>query len=52
MVLMNLNYEAYRHKTKLYTRIKYSINQALGFSSLLCFCVGYGWLIAIVTAQP
>ena len=37
MVLMMIGYEAYRHKTKPYTRFKYSRNLALGFSCLLCF---------------
>jgi hypothetical protein len=52
MVLTMLDYEAYRHKTKRYTRLKYSRNQAFGFACLLCFCVGYMWLIVIVTEQP
>jgi len=48
MVFMVLDYEAYRHKTKLYTRLKYSRNLAFGFSCLLSFSVGYLWLIVIV----
>jgi len=52
MVFMLLNYEAYQHNTKPYTRFRYSRNLALGFSCLLCFCVGYAWLIVIVTGQP
>jgi len=52
MVFMLLNYEAHQHNTKPYTRFRYSRNLALGFSCLLCFCVGYAWLIVIVTGQP
>jgi hypothetical protein len=49
MVLLTGNYEAYRHKTSPYTRFKYTRNLALGYSSLSCFCIGYVWLIFIVT---
>lgn len=52
MALIVIDYESYRHKTKPYTRCKYSLNMALGFSSLTCFFVGYMWLIVIVTKQP
>ena len=54
MTLMILDYENYRHNLQrnTYTRFKYARNQALGWSSLLCFCVGYAWLIVIVTVQP
>jgi hypothetical protein len=45
MPLLVLNYEAYKHKTSPYTRRRYIRNQALGYSSLACFCIGYGWLI-------
>ncbi len=51
MASTTLNYEAYRHKTKPYTRFKYARNLALGFSCLSCFGVGYVWLIVIVTGQ-
>lgn len=51
MVFEILNYEDFRHKTRRYSRFKYSRNIALGFGSLLCFCVGYVWLILIVTGQ-
>jgi hypothetical protein len=49
MVFEILNYEGFRHRTRLYSRFKYSRNIGLGFGSLLCFCVGYMWLIFIVT---
>ncbi len=51
MVFLTYNYEAYRHhpNSSSYTRFKYIRNQALGFSGLFCFCVGYVWLIVIVT---
>jgi hypothetical protein len=51
MVSMMLDYENYRHhpNSHTYTKLKYSRNQAFGFSGLLCFCFGYLWLIVIVT---
>jgi hypothetical protein len=51
MVFEVLDYETYRHRpiARTYTRHKYVRNQALGFSSLTCFCAGYLWLIVIVT---
>ncbi|MHB1857604.1 MAG: hypothetical protein ACYCPM_09235 [Acidobacteriaceae bacterium] len=51
MVFEILNYEGFRYRTRLYSRFKYSRNIGLGFGSLLCFCVGYMWLIFIVTGQ-
>ena len=51
MVLMVLDYEAYRHGTWPYTRSKYSRNLTLGFSCLLSFAIGYSWLIFIVTGK-
>ncbi len=53
MTFMMLDYETHRHRPQgnTYTRFKYARNQAVGFSSLLCFCFGYAWLIVIVTRQ-
>ena len=51
MVFEIMNYEDFRNGTRDYSRFKYSRNIALGFGSLLCFCIGYTWLIVIVTAQ-
>ncbi len=51
MVFEIMNYEDFRNGTRLYSRFKYSRNIALGFGSLLCFCIGYVWLILIVTGQ-
>jgi hypothetical protein len=45
------DYEEYRHKQGFYTRFKYSRNLALGYSTLICFALGYAWLIVIVTGQ-
>lgn len=52
MVLLIFDYEHYRHHPDIrsYTKLKYTRNEALGFGSLGCFCVGYVWLILIVTA--
>jgi heme/copper-type cytochrome/quinol oxidase subunit 3 len=52
MVIETLDYEAFQHKSKPYTRGKYSRNTALGFGCLLCFFAGYVWLIVIATARP
>ena len=49
MALMMVDYEAYRHGTRPYTRFKYSRTLALGFGCLLCFCIGYAWLAFVVT---
>ncbi len=49
MVFEMMNYEDYRHRTRPYSRFKYSRNLGLGFGGLVCFCVGYLWLIFIVT---
>jgi len=49
MAYLTISYEAYRHKTSPYTRFKYTRNLAFGFGGLFCFCVGYLWLIVIVT---
>jgi len=51
MPFIALDYEAYRHNEKPYTRAKYSRNQALGFSSLICFALGYIYLILIIIKQ-
>lgn len=52
MAFMMLQYETYRHREgdSTYSRRRYALNQALGFSCLLCFCIGYVWLIVSVTA--
>jgi hypothetical protein len=51
MVFLITDYEEYRHHPQqpCYNRFKYSRNQTLGYSGLLCFCVGYLWLAIIVT---
>lgn len=51
MVFLIRDYEDFQHAPNhdSYTRFKYVRNQALGFSGLVCFCVGYAWLIFIVT---
>lgn len=48
---IELDYESFRHGTAEYTRFNYAKNQALGFSCLICFALGYAWLIFIVTRQ-
>jgi hypothetical protein len=51
MAFMMLQYEGYRHREgdSTYSRRRYALNQAFGFSCLLCFCIGYLWLIVNVT---
>ena len=47
MVWLIFSYEDYRHDNP-HTRFKYSLNEALGFSSLSCFVIGYLWLVFVV----
>ncbi len=47
MAFLTLAYEAALHNTKPYTRCKYSMNLAFGFTGLFCFAVGYSWLMLI-----
>ncbi len=49
MSSLTMDYEAYRNAQIQYTRFKYSMNLAFGFSFLACFAIGYIWLILIVT---
>lgn len=49
MPLLVLNYESFKHNTSEYSRWQYIRNRALGYSSLACFCIGYGWLIWAAT---
>jgi len=52
MIFLALNYEHHLHHPNdphSYTLFKYTRNQALGFSALLCFCISYIWLIAAAT---
>ena len=51
MAFETTDYEAYRHRQIQYTRFRYSRNLALGYSCLLCFTVGYLWLIVVVTSH-
>jgi len=37
-------YEAFLHFPESYTRLRYSLVQAFGFSSLICFSLAYVWL--------
>src|SRR5262249_25366308 len=48
MVLLIFNYEEYLHHNN-YTRGRYVRNQTLGFSALICFCLGYLWLVFSVS---
>jgi hypothetical protein len=51
MICLTLNYEQYRAigGELSYTRFKYTRNPAFGYGALFCFCIGYGWLVWIVT---
>jgi len=48
IVWLIFSYEEYQHGNK-HTKLVYSISETLGFSSLLCFCIGYIFLIFLVT---
>ena len=51
MVFLITDYETYRHHPESsYTRLRYVRNQTLGYGGLTCFCLGYVWLIVVVTA--
>jgi hypothetical protein len=51
MVFLIFDYEGYRHHpgSGSYSRFKYTRNQALGFGALVCFSIGYLWLVIVVT---
>ncbi|SRR5712692_5001898 len=48
MVLLILNYEQVQHGNP-HTAFEYSRSEALGFSALLCFCLGYLLLVFLIT---
>jgi hypothetical protein len=48
IVWLIFSYEEYQHGNK-HTKLIYSISEALGFTSLACFCLGYIVLIFMVT---
>lgn len=48
MAWLILSYEEYQHGNP-HTRERYALSEALGFSSITCFVVGYAWLIIAVT---
>jgi hypothetical protein len=48
MVWLIYHYEDYQHGTK-HTRGAYTFSLTLGFSALVCFVVGYAWLILRLT---
>jgi hypothetical protein len=45
MPLLASNYEAFIAKTYKYSRWRYVRNRTVGYSALIFFCLGYGWLI-------
>jgi hypothetical protein len=45
MPLLATNYEAFTANTWKYDRWRYVRNRTVGYSALICFCLGYGWLI-------
>jgi hypothetical protein len=47
MVLLIYNYEEFLHHDN-YSRARYVRSQGLGFSALVCFCLGYLWLVCSV----
>jgi hypothetical protein len=49
MILLPLFYEGYLHNPGAYSKPKYVLIQALGAGAILCFIVGYPWLIFTVT---
>lgn len=51
MVWLTYHYEDYQHGEIKHTRKAYALSLSLGFSSLMCFILGYVWLIFRVTTQ-
>ncbi len=52
MILLALSYEHHLHHPndpRSYTLFRYTRNQSLGFSALVCFCISYLWLIVAAT---
>jgi hypothetical protein len=49
MIWLIFHYEDHQHGNP-HTRFAYALSETLGFSSLLCFCSGYIWLIFRVTS--
>lgn len=45
MVFLARSWEVWKRDKNSYTRWRYARNQALGFSAIGCFCLGYGWLV-------
>jgi hypothetical protein len=45
MAFLARSYEISKRDSNVYTRWRYARNQALGFSAIICFCLGYGWLV-------
>jgi Na+/H+-dicarboxylate symporter len=45
MICEARDYEISKRSTDLYTRLSYARNQAFGYSTVVCFCLGYGWLV-------
>jgi hypothetical protein len=48
MACQILTYEEVLHGNP-HTANKYALNETLGFSSLICFVIGYVWLIFATT---
>ena len=48
MACQILTYEEVLHGN-LHTAAQYALNETLGFSSLLCFIIGYIWLVIVTT---
>lgn len=48
MIWIQFWYEQFQHGIE-YKRYAYSVTKTLGFSSAICFCVGYIWLIIAAT---
>jgi len=47
MLCLILDYDNYRNNPSFtpYTRAKYTRTHALAFGALICFCLGYAWLV-------
>jgi hypothetical protein len=51
MVTLITDYEEFRNFKTSYKRARLVRNNTFGYSSLVCFCIGYAWLIAAAVWQ-
>ena len=48
IALLSFFYEGYLHDDHSYTRSRYTLTTALGFSALICLALGYFWMVLAI----